>query len=77
MPRAQKPTKTKTQATFEQSENFHLQPPKTFFERDSSLYISSFYLKDLAKRFLSAGFEKNLMTFHYKESMVSGSDFHF
>jgi len=79
MPRAhQNPPKQNTQATFEQNENFHLQPrikDSQFLRR--TLYLSPFSLLDLAKTFLLTRFEKNLVTFLYKESMVSGSEFHF
>jgi len=54
--------------------SFHQRKPS--FLR-GTLYFSSCYLKDLAKIFLLARFENILMTFQYKEAMVSGSGFQF
>jgi len=54
----QNPPKEK-QTIFEQNKEFHVSTSKTPRFVPGTLYFSSFYLKDLAKIFLSMRFERN------------------
>jgi len=62
IPRARQNPPKEKQAIFEQNEEFHVSTSQNPRFLPGTIYFSTFYLKDLAKIFLSMGFEKILNT---------------
>jgi len=78
MPRARQIPPKENTSNFRTKCRIHASTRQNSHFLPGTLYFSSFYLpEDFVKISLLTRFEKNLMTFHYKKSMVSGSDFHF
>jgi len=67
------------QTIFEQNEEFHVSTSQNPHFLPGTLYFSTFYLNDLAKKiFLLTRFEKNSQySVIIKKRLVSGSVFHF